>query len=216
MDFEVLKERQRWIAQQARYEPLARKVELVAGVDVAYIPASERALAAAVVFRWPDLQILEERILEGRVSYPYVPGYLSFREVPLLKEVLLSLKRKPDLVFVDGQGRAHPRQAGLAVHLGVELQWPTIGCAKKPLLKVEEFPEDYPGACRPIYLAGEVVGYVLRTRQKVKPIYVSPGHLLTAEEALEYTLKALRGYRLPEPLRRAHLLSLKGRREYAR
>ncbi len=206
-----LRELQEELARQAFYGPLGRRPGTVAGVDVAYEPGGARAYPAVVVLSWPELEVLEEKTLELPVSFPYLPGYLSFREVPLIKEVLKRLRRQPELIFVDGQGLAHPRKCGLAVHLGVELRRPTIGCAKKPLLRDFEPPGERPGDRSPIFLGREVVGYAVRTRRGVKPVYVSPGYGLTVEEAVDLVLEACRGYRLPEPLRRAHQRATRAR-----
>ncbi len=212
LDLEGLKKLQVELARRASSGPLGGPVRLVAGVDVAYLPGRNRAFPAAVLLSWPGLEVVEERVLELTVSFPYVPGYLSFREVPLLVAVLSRLSRIPDLIFVDGQGRAHPRRCGLAVHLGVELGLPTVGCAKKPLVGDFEPPGPEAGARSPILLEGEVVGYVVRTRAGVKPVYVSPGHGLSPEEAADLVLAACRGYRLPEPVRRAHLCATRARK----
>jgi len=212
VDFERLRAFQEKIAFRARYEPLRKEVKVVAGVDVSYSQNTKRAYPALVLMSFPDLEILEAHILALEVGFPYVPGYFSFREVPLLKAVLARVSRNPDIIFVDGQGLAHPRRAGLAVHLGVEVGLPTIGCAKRPLAGDFDWPEEHFGASRPIFFQEEVVGDVVRSRKGVKPIFVSPGNLITVREALEYTLKAVRGFRLPEPLRKAHLLSVKARK----
>lgn len=214
MDFERLKRIQEDLARKACFRPLQREIRVVAGMDVAYSRNSERAYPAMVLMRWPDLELLEEITLLESVNFPYIPGYLSFREVPLLKAVVARAVQKPDLIFVDGQGLAHPRRAGLAVHLGVELGLPTIGCAKRPLAGEFVWPEEHFGATSPILFHKEVVGYVLRSRKGVKPIFVSPGNLITPEEALDYTLRAIKGFRLPEPLRKAHLLSVKARKNH--
>ncbi|QJA06337.1 endonuclease V [Thermosulfurimonas marina] len=211
MNLETLKEEQRRLASRARFTPLGRTVKKVAGADVAY-PEKARARAAVVLLSWPELKPLEEVVVEGPVNFPYIPGYLSFREVPALLAAFEKLSSPPDLVFVDGQGLAHPRGCGLAVHLGVSLGLPTLGCAKKPLIKDFDPPGDEFGARSPIWLEGRVVGYAVRTRVGVKPVYVSPGHLLTPEEAVEYVLAAVRGFRLPEPLRQAHRLSVEAGR----
>lgn len=207
MDLEGLKEEQRVLARRARFEPLRRRVRRVAGADVAY-PEKGRARAAVVLLSWPEMETLEEAVAEVPVNFPYIPGYLSFREVPALLAAFEKLSVLPDLVFVDGQGLAHPRGCGLAVHLGVSLGLPTLGCAKKPLIRDFEPPGEAFGERSPIRREGRVVGYAVRTRAGVKPVYVSPGNLLTPEEAVEYVLAAVRGYRLPEPLRKAHRLSL--------
>ncbi len=210
-ELDRLRALQEELARRARYTPLGRAPKTVAGVDVAYDSGKARAYPAVVVLSWPGLEILEEKSLEVPVRFPYIPGYLSFREVPLLMKVFGRLVRQPELVFVDGQGRAHPRRCGLAVHLGVELGRPTLGCAKRPLLRDFDPPGEEVGSRSPIFLEGQVVGYAVRTKVGVKPVYVSPGYGLTAEEAVELVLEACRGYRLPEPLRRAHQLATRAR-----
>ncbi len=213
MDFRDLRSYQESLARKAVFEDGPERVTLVAGVDVAYSKKGPWAYPALVLFSWPDLEELDWKGQRSRVEVPYVPGFLSFREVPLLTPLFEALPQKPDLVFVDGQGKAHPRRAGLAVHLGVVLGLPTIGCAKKPLVGEYELPPDQPGAASPLCEGPELLGYVLRSRKGVKPIFVSPGHLISPEKALEYTRKALRGFRLPEPVRRAHLWASALRKE---
>ena len=166
--------------------------------------------------KWDSFEIVEVKYIKSKVSFPYVPGFLSFREVPLILKCFFKLNLKPDLIFVDGQGIAHPRKMGLATHLGILLNLPTIGCAKKPLLKNFRQPQNFRGAFSPIFLGEEVVGWVLRTREGVKPVFVSPGNFITLKETLDYTLKVTRGYRLPEPVRLAHQLSVKVRSDLKR
>ena len=197
---------QKRLVQSASYKSLERSPNLIAGIDVAYTRDGLFGVAGIVVMKFPELQVVEEVVEKQRVCFPYIPGFLSFREAPLMIKAFRKLKHKPDLLFVDGQGTAHPRKAGIAVHLGVILKIPTIGCAKKPLLKSFSMPEDLKGAAKPIFLEKEQVGWVLRTKKGVKPVFVSPGNLITLEETLDYTLKTTTKYRLPEPIRLAHQL----------
>jgi deoxyribonuclease V len=141
----------------------------------------------------------------GPIDFPYVPGLLSFREVPLLLTVCEKLTEAPDLILVDGQGIAHPRRIGLASHLGLCLDTPTIGCAKSRLCGVHETPGDKAGSYADLFDKGEVIGAVVRTRPGVKPLYISIGHKTSQSSAIDLVLACCRGYRLPEPTRLAHL-----------
>lgn len=204
-DLERARALQEELARRVRIEPLREDVEVIAGLDAAYLEG--RGIGAAVVMSWPELEVLEERWIEAEIAFPYIPGYLSFREVPLLQRVLSRVEHRPQLLFVDGQGIAHPRGIGLASHLGVILDRPSIGCAKEPLVGEAEEPLQQRGDCRPLRYRGKVVGVTLRTKPGVKPIYVSPGHRIDVEGSWRMALRASRGYRLPEPIRRAHLLA---------
>ncbi len=173
----------------------------VLGVDVSY-PRGGPAVAAAVLMGWPDLTMLGEWRCEGESPFPYVPGLLSFREIPVLLPLLARIPR-PALILADGQGIAHPRFFGLACHLGLLTGAPAIGCAKSLLTgEHEEVPEEA-GAAVPLTLAGKRVGWILRSRRGSRPLYVSPGHLLSPDAALRGVRLCLAGYRLPEPLRLA-------------
>jgi len=179
----------------------------LAAADVAYSQGEDRAWAGALLFRYPDLELLEEHDLQVEIRFPYVPGYLSFREGPALLQVLSLLSREPDLYLFDGQGIAHPRRLGLASHLGVLLQKPAIGCAKSRL--IGEFESSLlkrkKGSWVPLIHQGRTVGAAVRTRSSVKPLLISPGHLITLSTAIEIVLHCCRRYRVPEPLRQAHL-----------
>lgn len=191
-------------------------VRLVAAADVAYVdPPRGRwgfaraglARAAAVVMTYPELETVEQHVVECPVSFPYVPGLLSFREIPALGLALERLSSQPDLLLVDGQGYAHPRRFGIACHLGLLAGIPTIGVAKSRLCGEHAPPPSQAGARIPLIDGGEVIGLVLRTRAGVAPLYVSPGHLISLESAAEWTLRLCRAYRLPEPARLADRLS---------
>ncbi len=181
-----------------------RKVRLVAGTDISYLRERRLALGAAVLMGYPDLELLEVGTSCVEVDFPYVPGLLSFRELPALLPALEGLGARPDLVFVDGQGIAHPRGCGLASHLGVVTGLPTVGCAKSRLLGEAAEPGDEVGDWTPLVYEGRTVGAVLRTRKGVKPLYVSVGHLVDLSSAVAMVLSCLRGTRLPEPQRKAH------------
>ena len=179
-----------------------RRVRLVAGTDMSV--KQGRVRAAVVVLTFPELEPVEEAFFEGPVTFPYVPGLLSFRECPPLLEAFARLHTRPGLLLVDGQGIAHPRRLGLAAHLGVLLDLPAVGCAKSRLCGVYEEPGSEAGAFSALRLEGETVGVVLRTRARVKPIFLSIGHRMDLEHALSFTLACCRGFRLPEPTRAAH------------
>jgi deoxyribonuclease V len=180
------------------------RITRVAGTDISYLRDRRLALGAAVLLEFPSLRVLEERTSVVRVDFPYVPGLLSFRELPALIPALEALERDPDVIFVDGQGVAHPRAFGLASHLGVLAGIPTIGCAKSRLVGEHEEPGPEVGDWTPLFYKDKRVGAVLRTRRGVKPLYISVGHLMDLKTALDMVLSCLRGVRLPEPQRRAH------------
>ncbi len=183
-----------------------RKVKSVAGADVSYSRKGGEGIAAMVVLSYPDLDLMDEAFARGEVSFPYIPGLLSFREAPLLIEVFQRLQCIPDVILYDGQGIAHPRSLGLASHMGLFLELPSVGCAKKKLVGDFEEVGLQPGNTTPLTIEGKIIGAVIRTRRGVKPVFVSPGHLIDLESSIELVLKTCRGFRLPEPLRRAHLM----------
>jgi deoxyribonuclease V len=202
---------QRRLAPEVVREGWPEGVRTVAGVDVAAGRAGERARGAVVVLSYPELRAIQEEWVEVRATFPYVPGLLSFREVPVLAEALQRLGRPPDLLIVDGQGYAHPRRFGLACHLGLLLDVPTIGCAKSRLVGEHAPLGREAGSTSDLVDGGEVVGRVLRTRTGVKPIYVSAGHRIGLDAACEWVVRCCRGQRLPEPVRLADRLSKTGR-----
>jgi deoxyribonuclease V len=186
----------------------------VAGADIAFDTPAGLLYAAVVVFSFPDLVLRESRAVRARIPFPYVPGLLSFREAPAIVRTFRRLRVRPDLLICDGQGIAHPRGIGLASHLGLLLDVPTIGCAKSLLVGSHEPVGPRRGDRSRLRFAGRTVGAVLRTRPGVRPLYVSPGHRIGTEDAVRYVLASCRGFRLPEPVRRADLLAgaLKRRR----
>jgi deoxyribonuclease V len=179
-----------------------RRVRLVAGADLAYRGDGSRAWAAVVLWSPRDGAVVETATACGHASFPYVPGYLSFREGPLLLRAFKRLQRKPDLVLFDGQGIAHPRGLGLASHLGVLLDLPSVGCAKSRLVGEHGLPGPRRGAFAPLLLEGRRVGAVLRTRDGVAPLWISPGHRIGIRQAVRWVLACCRT-RVPEPIRLA-------------
>ncbi len=179
----------------------------VAGTDISYIREDRLAIAVALSFTWPSLELEEERAYVGRVDFPYVPGLLSFRELPALLPAVRALSAPPQLVMADGQGLAHPRSFGIASHLGVVLGIPTVGCAKSRLVGAYEEPGDRRGDWSRLLYEDRCVGAVLRTRDGVKPLFISVGHLIDLDGCVEAVLRCGRGYRLPEPQRLAHALT---------
>lgn len=198
---------QRELAALVKAGPKPRRIRVVAGVDVAYDTARKINVGAAVLLSYPDFALLEWAVGTAPTTFPYVPGLLSFREAPLSYELLEPIKDRFDVLIVDGQGLAHARRFGLASHLGVLLERPTIGVAKSRL--VGEEPRrlgQARGSRAPLIHKGERVGTVLRTQKGVKPIYVSVGHLSRLEWAEELALALAPKFRLVEPVRAAHRL----------
>jgi deoxyribonuclease V len=209
-------ELQRSLAPRVVRRGEAGNVRYIAAADVAFIDRAwprqpTRGRAAVVLMTWPGLEVVEEHVVEGDVGFPYVPGLLSFREIPLLASVFAKLKGTPDLLLVDGQGCAHPRRLGIASHVGLLAGIPTIGCAKSRLCGEYREPGERRGSRTALRDGGEVIGTVLRTRDGVKPLFVSVGNLMALEECAAWVLRLARRYRLPEPVRWADALS-KGRR----
>ena len=189
-----------------RITPLSGEIRTVAGADISFNKFSEVVYSGIVVLSLPDLQIVEEAGVSSRARFPYIPGLLSFRETPSLLEAWEKLKTKPDLLMLDGQGIAHPRRFGIACHIGVLLDLPTVGCAKSILVGKHGELEMKAGSQSPLIDRGEQVGVALRTKNRVAPIYVSSGHLIDLASAVDLVLRTTAKYRQPEPTRQAHLL----------
>ncbi len=202
------REVQERLAPMVQEKAIEVPIRHVAGVDVGVKHGAVRAAVAVLSF--PDLEVVDRAVWEGPVTFPYVPGLLSFREIPALLRVLEDVDVWPDVILTDGQGYAHPRRIGLASHLGVLLDMPTIGVAKSRLTGIHDEPAPEKGCSVPLFSPDgtETIGVVLRTRDNVKPLYVSIGHAVTLEEAIELTLACTTRYRLPETTRAAHRLSI--------
>ncbi|MBE9013118.1 deoxyribonuclease V [Pseudanabaenaceae cyanobacterium LEGE 13415] len=183
------------------------KIETVAGVDVGFEENDQIACAAIAVLRFPDLIIQESVIVRRPITFPYIPGLLGFREVPIVMEALATLKTQPDLLICDGNGYIHPRRCGFACHLGVISGLPSIGVAKTPYLGTHAPVGIDRGSWEPIYDAGEIIGAVVRTQANVKPVYVSIGHRISLKGAIDVVLQCSPKYRLPETTRQADQLS---------
>lgn len=196
---------QKELKSQLIIEPLERKPQFIAGADLSFDKGSDTVWAGIVVLSWPDLQIVESRGQQATAPFPYVPGLLSFREAPAILEVWETLEQKPDILVADGQGTAHPRGLGVACHLGLWLDVPTIGCAKT--LLCGKFGDLAPerGAHQPLIYKKEIIGAALRTKTRVSPVYVSPGNKINLEDSMDVLLRCDGGYRIPEPTRQAHL-----------
>ena len=187
-------------------ENLSQTVKCVAGTDVAFSKKTNTAWACVVMLSFPELIKTDEACIKGKTRFPYIPGLLSFRELPFILEALKKLRIEPDLIFCDGQGIAHPRGLGLASHLGILIEKPTIGCAKTRF--VGEFAEvgQNRGDYSYLLYKGRKVGAVVRTRSGVKPLFISPGYAISMDDAVRLILKCGGRYRIPEPIRQAHLM----------
>ncbi len=199
------------LKSRLKFVPLKKEPKFVAGCDLTFINPYKTptvGIGAFVVLSYPDLEVIEKVYTTLDVNVPYVPGFLAFREIPLLLKAFKRLKIKPDVVIVDGHGIAHPRRLGIAAHFGVVTGISTIGCAKKPLYGEFEVPCNEKGCYSPVKApdTGEILGYVVRSRKNVKPIYVSPGNLIDLESTLKLMLSIINRskYRIPEPTRLAH------------
>ncbi len=202
---------QRELAKRIIREDQLDEVHYIAGVDMAINENNGMARAAVVLLRFPDLELVERHVYEEPLRMPYIPGLLSFREVPCVLGAFQQLRQRPQLVMVDGAGIAHPRRIGIASHLGLWLELPTIGCAKSLLVgkyAASELGEEV-GAWEPLIDKGETIGAVVRTRTgtRVNPMFISLGHRISLATSIDYVLKCGRGYRLPEPTRQADKLS---------
>ncbi|HCB50851.1 MAG TPA: deoxyribonuclease V [Chloroflexi bacterium] len=183
------------------------RVRYVAGLDIGFQEKNTITRAAVAVLTYPDLQLVEHIVDHRPTSFPYVPGLLSFREAPAALDALAKLEIRPDLLLCDGQGLAHPRRFGLACHIGLLADIPAVGVAKTRLIGQHEPVLESRGSWQPLWHEGEMVGAVLRTRTNVKPVYVSIGHRISLETAIEYVMACTPKYRLPETTRWAHRLA---------
>jgi deoxyribonuclease V len=178
-------------------------IRTVAGADLAFDPATNAAFAGVIVYRFPQMDEIERRFARRRLRFPYIPGLLSFREIPVLTAAFDKLHSDPELLLIDGHGRAHPRLFGIACHVGVLFDKPTIGCGKSLLVGEHEEPKAAAGSTAPLFFHGQQVGTVLRTRTGVKPLYVTVGHRVSLELAVRLVMRCVDGYRIPKPTREA-------------
>jgi deoxyribonuclease V len=182
-------------------------IEFVAGVDVGFPRGKEIARAAIAILSYPSLELVDQGLAELPVSFPYIPGLLSFREMPVILAALEQVITKPDVLVIDGHGLAHPRRFGLACHLGILLNISALGCGKSILIGKHNSLAENRGSHTDLIADGEVIGSAFRTREKVKPVYISVGHRVDLSSAVRIILNCGAGYRLPEPTRWAHRLA---------
>jgi deoxyribonuclease V len=183
------------------------QVHHVAGVDVGFEEDGTVTRAAVVVLTFPELQLVESSLARKPTTFPYIPGLLSFREIPALLEALAQLQTTPDLLLVDGMGIAHPRRLGIASHLGILIDMPTIGVGKSLLVGKYEMPSPQKGSWEPLIHKQETIGAVLRTRDNINPLFISSGHKVSLPTAIDYVMRCTTKYRLPETTRLAHNLA---------
>ncbi|THH42070.1 deoxyribonuclease V [Neolewinella litorea] len=205
---------QRELRDRIVLQPLEMPVRRIAGADISFNMYSDVFFAAIVVLDYTTLEVIESAYFTETVSFPYVPGLLSFREIPTLLKAWQQLKEKPDVTMVDGHGIAHPRRMGIATHFGLATGSPTLGCAKKILSGHFTPPAQEAGSTSPILDKEEVIGYALRSKARTNPLFISPGHLLDLEGALAIARHCLGKYKLPEPTRLAHQMVNAYRREH--
>ena len=209
--WKVTPERAIRIQENLRSRIILRKtfleVKTIAGGDVSYQKEGNFLFGAMVVLSFPQMETLDVATARGEISFPYLPGLLTFREGPILIKTFQKLSLRPDILIFDGQGIAHPRGIGLATHLGIWFNLPSIGCAKTPLLGGSPIPRSRRGSFESIQKDGNVVGVVLRTKDRVRPVFVSPGHRVDLPTSIRVVLECCQGFRIPEPLRLAHQLS---------
>lgn len=205
---------QKELRQQLRLSPLQNAITTIGGADISFNKYTTTVYAGIVVMRFPSLEIIEKQAVVDTTQFPYIPGLLAFREVPALSKVWEALTTRPDVLVLDGHGIAHPRRMGIATHFGVVAQTPTIGCGKSRLTGTFAEPPADAGTFTDLTHQQEIIGKVLRTKRNVKPVFISPGNLITMDESLNIILQCVRKHRLPEPTRFAHLFVNEERRKY--
>jgi len=198
---------QKELRENVRLTPLPHPPRLIGGCDVSMNRFAAEGFAGFITLSYPELGLIDHAVVKDKIPFPYIPGLLSFREIPMLVKAWEKLKTKPDVVVVDGVGIAHPRRLGIATHLGLVLNVPTIGCAKSVLTGIYDEPAREAGSLSYMYdpkKPDEIIGAALRTKDRVKPIFVSPGHLIMLEESVAIVRACVRRHRIPEPTRLAH------------
>lgn len=195
------------LKKKIKISPLEKAPKYIAGVDAAFW--QDKIISVAAFYSYPELSHIEDAYAIEKIVFPYIPGFLSFREGHSMLAALHKSAIKPDVLLFDGQGIAHPRGIGIASHIGVLLNIPSIGCAKSRLVGEYEEPDQMKGSRSALIYKGERVGVVLRTRTGVKPLFISPGHLIDIDSSLKIVMNCISHFRIPEPLRRADRLSKK-------
>jgi len=204
---------QQRLRKKVKIVPLRKESGYIAGVDAGFL--DDMVIGVACLYKYPELIPVEDSYAITKVSFPYIPGFLSFREGLALIKAITKLKIRPDVLLFDGQGIAHPQGLGIASHIGVLLDIPSVGCAKSRLVGDYIPPGTKRGQWSPLYYGGRVVSAVLRTRDNTRPLFVSTGHKIDLKGSIEVILKSTTKYRLPEPLRKADYLSRKLKRGLA-
>lgn len=210
-DIESARDIQRILKKNVIITHLKEPPRYIAGVDSSF--SKDKVICVATLFKYPELIYLENRHTVTDITFPYIPGLLSFREGPAIISTVRKLSIKPDIILIDGQGIAHPEGFGIASHIGVLLNIPTIGCAKSRLVGGHDEPGSKKGEFSYLIHDGKKVGAVLRTREGVRPLFISPGHLITLKEATDIILRCTLKYRIPEPLRMADIISKRLKKE---
>lgn len=195
---------QKLLSKKISFLPNYNHISLIAGVDASY--KNGFVIGGITILKYPELTLLTQEYAIKQINFPYISGLLTFREGPVLIDLLSKVKINPDIIMFDGQGIAHPRQMGIATHMGLLLDKPTIGCAKSRLVGKYAEPGIQKGCYSLLSHKGKVVGAVVRTRDKTKPLFISPGNHMNLEKAIKITLSSTAKYRIPEPIRRTHLL----------
>jgi len=205
LDYEAAAELQRELSKEIILYDVFKSIRKIAGVDVRYLKELNKFICAVIIFSYPSLKIIEEKYLQSEPHFPYIPGLLSFREGPVVEKCFRQIKNIPDLIFFDGHGYSHPRRLGLASHMGIILNIPSIGCAKKKLCGEYNklLLQKEKGSYCYITDGSEIIGAAVRTRYDTKPIFVSIGNKISLESAIRYTLSVSK-FRIPEPTRLAH------------
>ncbi|MEW6002496.1 MAG: deoxyribonuclease V [Nitrospirota bacterium] len=202
------------LRKKVKIIPLKKNPRYIASVDASF--TDDKVIAVACLYKYPELVYLGHEVAIRKVVFPYVPGYLSFREGPAIIEAFNKLHIRPDLILLDGQGIAHPKGIGLASHIGVLLDIPAIGCAKSRLIGEYKEPEYKKGEWSSLKYGKKVVGAVLRTKDNIRPIFVSPGHKIDLRVSIKIVLSCTSTYRIPDPLRKADHISKKIKKELTR
>ncbi|MGB1241239.1 MAG: deoxyribonuclease V [Chitinophagales bacterium] len=206
-------ELQQKLRSKVKIKAMSKPLQYIAGADISFNRGEDTVYVGMVVLKYPEMIEVERAVLIDEANFPYIPGLLSFRETPLLLKAWEKLSIKPDLIVTDGHGLAHMRRFGVACHLGLLTDTAAIGCAKKILVGKHDVLGEEKGSVAYIEDKDEIVGAVLRTRKNVKPVYISAGHKINLEEAIEVMKTCAVNYRIPEPTRQAHLIVNELRRE---
>lgn len=199
-------ERQKELRGLTRLHPLTRPIQTIGGADIAYDQSSDSIYAGIVILDYESMEVLLCCAVEDRMQFPYIPGLLSFREIPAIMKAWNNLPYQPDVLMMDGHGIAHPRRVGVATHFGILTGCPTLGCGKTHLLGEYAALDIKKGSASALLDQGETIGHVVRTRENVKQVWISPGYGMSMEQSVEIALHCAREYRIPEPTRQADLL----------